>query len=435
MDASGVTMLALAVASTGAAWWMARSYDRRWAGPLMTVVLPGALFAALAAVLCLHVKFLVTAAGMIPVCLLFFWAACRIPWHGALYLSCLLFMSYDLALLLGGNVIVSGLLGDAVEQYGAVGSTVQVVTGFLVLGAAAWALRRWVLGDAYRLSQGQSLLILVPLVPYFYIRSGIYMMAFNGWVDAPYQGEVILILLSYLPTVVVMVCAKNALNVQILQNEVLAMEQALSKQHQQYLVKRETIDLMNKKYHDMRHFASVMEAGGASLQDRAAFERELGRYGLFVDTGCALVDVILADKIARCGELGIQLVPYVDARRLDFMGSLDVCTLFGNALDNAIAATDGVAEADGRTINVRCTPRGDLMVLRFTNPYVPGTCALERDGDGSVQKGAPNADASDGHGYGMGNMRRVVESYGGDLTYTARDGRFTLCMLVPLPRP
>lgn len=425
MDGYGVAaMLVLAAAYAAVAVFAGLPYDRHTRSLQGDVALAAGLALVLALVLGARQEFLVTAAGAIPAVTLYFWLSRSVTWHQALYMSCIVFMGYDLAVLLGSNVLGAALGALGLQPAGAARSLSMLAVALAVLALWSVLMRRHVLCGEYHLNAAQSLLILVPMVPYLYIRSGLYMMAFNGWVAAPYQGEIVLILLSYAPTVVVMACAKNTLNGEIYQKEMLAMKQMLTRQNQQYLVKRDTIELVNKKYHDMKHFASVMAAGGLDPREGAALERDLAPFRLFVDTGNALVDVVLAEKIALCEERGIQLVPFADARDLDFVGQLDLCTLFGNALDNAIEATARVPDPDARTINVRVQTRGSLAVLVVSNPYVPGTCPLEGGGE-------PRA--ADGHGYGMGNMRHVAECYGGDLAYEAADGLFTLTVLLPLP--
>ena len=100
-----------------------------------------------------------------------------------------------------------------------------------------------------------------------------------------------------------------------------------------------------------------------------------------------------------------------------------------------------------REIKVKVAPVNDMVAFSFVNRYavepkIADGVLLSTKGrlDGghatNADKGPAVADGvvDDGpHGYGMKNIRRVVESYGGEATFSARDGIFTLNLLVPLP--
>ncbi len=364
------------------------------------------------------------------------------------YLGCVFFLMYDLAVLLGVNVLheaCDAALGAGSWDRAGTASqaaSVAIVAGAL-LGIVALS-RRFAVSGEYKLTAAQTSLVLIPMVSYLYVRSGLYITSYNGGAVEHFQGELVLILLSLLPTATVVVGLKNVLNAQITRGEVLEMRELMAKQARQYIIKRETIDLMNRKYHDMRHFASVIDGGGTGATvpvgegERRDLERDLERCAVFVDTGSPIVDVIVSDKVLSCNERGIRLVPFVDARTLGFMGSLDLCTLFGNALDNAIEATELVEDPELREIKVKVAPVNDMVAFSFTNRYAVEPKVV----DGALvstkgQVGGRTVDDGphDGgpHGYGMANIRRVVESYGGEATFSARDGVFTLNLLVPLP--
>ena len=52
------------------------------------------------------------------------------------------------------------------------------------------------------------------------------------------------------------------------------------------------------------------------------------------------MDIILKDKAAKAREKGIDFSAQLDLHGSDFLDPLDLSTLFGNALDNAIEACE-----------------------------------------------------------------------------------------------
>ena len=422
-------LVIFALACSGLAIWYLGPSDldvgRRRVWRLVSTAL---FLVAMVLLICLRLTVLPTSLMLIALCAAYHHAVTERSVHESLYMGSVLFLCYDLAVLMGPTVLGGALEIAGFSQDGLGFQAITAFFGVLVLALSVFLVRRMDQSQEYRLSAAQCLLILAPMVSYLYVRSGIYVMAFNGWVEERMRGEMVLILLSLLPTFVVVLGLRNVLSAQVMRNEILRMQELMTKQHQQYLIKRETIDLMNKKYHDMKHFASLMSRGAATGErERDEFERGLVPYSVFVDTGCPIVDVILADKIQYCNDHEIRLVPFVDASKLGFLGSLELCTIFGNALDNAIEATVGLEDVDLREIKVKVAPRNDMIAMNFTNNYA---------GEVHVADGMPVSTKRDAnHGFGIANIRHVAEEHGGQVTFSASNGRFTLNVLVPLPYP
>ena len=72
-------------------------------------------------------------------------------------------------------------------------------------------------------------------------------------------------------------------------------------------------------------------------------EQEIRSYEAQNKTGNEVLDTILTSKSLYCQQHGITLTCVADGAALDFMDTMDLCSLFGNALDNAIEGTAKVA--------------------------------------------------------------------------------------------
>lgn len=438
-SAAGMALLGLVAAAC--ALLLVGRVPRREVHPACAAV-SFALYALLmAAALAARLQFIYTLAMAVPLTTLFVWAGRRIPLYEAFYLACLFFLCYDLSSLLVCNILMEALFGgpSGLGQFGRdaflVGASAAVLLG------TTWALRRWFISDMYILPPIQTLLIVVPMVPYAYVRSGLYITAFNGGVPSQYTGEIVLLVMSFVPAFVQMLANRVLLGAQTRKNDVLQMQAMLTAQHQQYLIKREAIDQVNRYYHDMKHFAALLgrpdaaalpanapdgSAPDGSAPSAARFERELATYSPFVETGCPIVDVLVGEKVQYCTEHGIRIVPFMDARGLVGMDPLELCTLFGNAFDNAIEAVEVLDDPDLREIKAKLAQRGDYAVFVIENPCI----AEGRPSTGRVDVAAPSHVH---HGYGIPNMRRVVESHDGSLTLEREDGMFRLTVVLKVP--
>jgi hypothetical protein len=211
--------------------------------------------------------------------------------------------------------------------------------------------------------------------------------------------------------------------------EVEAMNRMLRSQHEQYLQSKRNIDTVHRKYHDLKHFVTAFRtetdpATKAGYLER--LEESIRGYGAQVETGHPVLDTILTAKTTQCAELGITLTCVVDGAALSFMDAMRLSALFGNALDNAIESTAPLPDPENRLIRVAVYTQRSLVMVRFENYHV---------GDLEFTDGIPRTTKRDtvNHGYGLRNMRRVVESYGGSLTVHTESGWFVVRALVPVP--
>ncbi len=123
-------------------------------------------------------------------------------------------------------------------------------------------------------------------------------------------------------------------------------------------------------------------------------------------TGNPVVDILLGEKLGLAKEIAaeVSLVLPKPCGIDDF----DLCVLFANALDNAIAACR--ANDGANTLRISGKQQGDFYMLTFEN-----TCSDEP---------VPPA------GTGLSNIRAVAEKYRGALMTEQTGGRFSLNVLV-----
>lgn len=101
------------------------------------------------------------------------------------------------------------------------------------------------------------------------------------------------------------------------------------------------------------------------------------------------------------------------------LSDTDLCALLGNALDNAMEAA---AQAEDKTVTVRCRIQKGLFMLRVENALAGSVPA-----DLSTTKADKTA-----HGLGLPGMREVAFRYGGTLEADAASGRFELLVCIPV---
>lgn len=244
------------------------------------------------------------------------------------------------------------------------------------------------------------------------------------------QNAVLLRLAHSLVCVFVLFAEYEILYVSQLRSEGLALTHMLAERERQYEHAKDTIEQINVKCHDIRHWIRHYESLPSALPvDPQALEdiaREVNVYDTAVKTGNETLDIILTEKSMLCEREGIRLSCIADGLALGFMRPADLYALFGNALDNAIESAEAETGPERRLISLGVRRRGDMAVVNVEN-YVSRPLKF-RDGLPLTTK----EDVSQ-HGFGMRSMRLIVERYGGSLQASVEGDVFSLSALVPIP--
>ncbi len=199
-------------------------------------------------------------------------------------------------------------------------------------------------------------------------------------------------------------------------------------QYRAYQISRESMEMVNSKYHDLKHQIALLrsETGmGKPAEYLDRMEKELSSYAAENNTGNQVLDAVLTNKSHSCHTRGIEFKYMVDGHQLSFMEDMEVAALFGNMLDNAIEAAERVPEEDKRLIRLQMSGERGFLCILLENTFAE---SLRFD------EGLPLTTKADKryHGFGMKSMLRTVNKYGGSLVTAQRDNWFELKILIPL---
>lgn len=215
-----------------------------------------------------------------------------------------------------------------------------------------------------------------------------------------------------------------------LRYELDAMTSLLYRQYEQYQQFEANNEAMHRVYHDLKHQIAYLESETNSEKRQASLKemKEIIRTSeSHVNTGNNVLDVLLTSKSLICAEEGIQITCYADAKLLHFMDVMDVCSIFGNTIDNAIECERKVEQPSDRLISVHVGARGAFLLIRIRN-FCEGQVRFVGD--------TPETTKADKqlHGYGLKSVRRSAEKYQGHMSLAHENGWFTVTVLIPLPK-
>lgn len=205
------------------------------------------------------------------------------------------------------------------------------------------------------------------------------------------------------------------------------IEKMLHSEQEVHKISRENIELINIKCHDLKHQIAAIRAmpddekKEASLKD---IENAVMIYDSVAKTGNDTLDLILSEKSLICEKHHIKFSYMANIDRLGAIDDLDLYSLLGNALDNAIEEVVNLDDPEMRIISLNIENSGDLIRLHIEN-YTANNITFE--------DGLPVTTKADKkyHGFGIKSIRYITEKYKGHFNLYIKDNIFNLDILLP----
>lgn len=212
------------------------------------------------------------------------------------------------------------------------------------------------------------------------------------------------------------------------QKELYAMRHVLSSQYEQFRNYQESDEMLHMMQHDLKHQIEGLR-GETNEQKKEAWldkiENELDKWWLPQRTGNAVFDTILSAKLRKARQLDVRVTCVADGALLNQLHVADICTIFGNALDNALESVVMIPDPQKRLIHVSVSAQKNFIFINIANTL--GTDLIESEDSLLTTK-----EDKKNHGYGLKGIRYAAGKYGGHVTYKAEDGWFRLNILIPM---
>ncbi len=148
-------------------------------------------------------------------------------------------------------------------------------------------------------------------------------------------------------------------------------------------------------------------------------------------TGDEMLDCIVGIKSSKMEEEGIEFsVEGVIDGGLG-MKPVDVCSVFANALDNAIEACERISDGSDKWIKLDIKRTEKFFSVVMSNAMSKdekSMTAARRFGEGDRVTTKKNSSL---HGFGTQNMKTTISKYDGIEKVNVEDGKFSLSIMIP----
>ena len=182
------------------------------------------------------------------------------------------------------------------------------------------------------------------------------------------------------------------------------------------------MEAMNIKCHDLKQFANHLN----SLKDNEEivndFNKIVSEYDSTFKTTNTALNAVLTEKNTICLRKNIDLTCIINADCLSFLNAIEIYSLFGNLLDNAIEATEKV-EIGKRTIGLNINKKGKLILIYIYNSY-DGNVLVENNKFITTKKDNQN------HGFGLKSIDKIVKKYNGDIKISTNNNIFEINIIL-----
>ena len=342
------------------------------------------------------------------------WSAFKVPLKEAVYCSTCAYLTEHMAY--GIRLIVSFLTDETMTAPGSVGYF--FIHGIVYLFSYILIVRRMIPDQHYATSVLQSLGLMI---------SALYLVLLMSVAATLYGFETI-------HGIYAVFCCGFILYSQLKLQKQLALQEELAVQKQlwikhkaQYEMAKETIRIINQKSHDMKYqILALRQINDQKEQDKNIdlIEDSVELYDSMIYTGNEILNTVLTEKSLLCRQSGITLTCMADGKLLDFMDAVDLYTLFGNAIDNAIEAVRRLEE-DERFISLFLRKKAGLILIQIENRY---------QGQSPMKNGLPDTTKNHEkgyHGFGVKSIIQIAEKYEGFTDVKTENQMFVIRITLP----
>lgn len=206
------------------------------------------------------------------------------------------------------------------------------------------------------------------------------------------------------------------------------IQKIMQNQYTYYKRKDEMERSVRILYHDMKNHLNCI-AQMESKQEIEAYiseiNQELKPFEVFSDTGNVILDAIINEKCQIALNQNIRIQTMIDFSNGKFLKKIDICTIFGNLLDNAIEAAAKVEKVENRWIHLKTATKQSHIIIKVTNSF-----------SGEVRKEAGQFASTKhrkGHGLGLLSIETCLKKYSGKMEIETVGDHFRVIVMIPIP--
>lgn len=145
-----------------------------------------------------------------------------------------------------------------------------------------------------------------------------------------------------------------------------------------------------------------------------------------IETGNDAMNSLLNTKLLIAKHTEVSMSVCVDFHEGGFVEPIDIFTIFGNAIDNALEAVAKVTEKEQRFVRVKAKTINDILVFKIENSY---NGIIYQLGDRLLT----TKENSEVHGIGFSSMKKALGTYNGEVIAEDQPEKKVFCLKIIIP--
>ncbi len=288
------------------------------------------------------------------------------------------------------------------------------------------------LNQCIRHDKWDESMILLPIAMNSLVLLSIFSYVRSYWIEGGrFSWGILVMSAGMLVTNITIVLSARRLSksyeIEMEQREAQKRSEAEYKYYSHLEAEQERIRLL---YHDINnHISCIKEvAKGQSEITKYinALEKEVTITTEIYKTGCSVVDAILRQKSIDCDKERIQLRVNLDLRPCSFVSDKDLCSIFANAIDNAIESCQKIKDEHiKRYIYMESQVTQGFLIIKVKN-------SKEHNNEWVNNQLITQKKDKKLHGLGLKNIKRALENYNGEYLIKEDENEFYLKLVIPI---
>lgn len=273
--------------------------------------------------------------------------------------------------------------------------------------------------ESFKLDTSSAILLSILLIPINIIFSSIITYSLK---NSDILSKCVLHIFNILCCLIVLLFLFELPKRKKAEADLLVLKKIQSLEQKQYKNAMENMEELNIKCHDLKQFAihlNSLKGNDHMIED---FNKIVNEYDSAFKTNNNALNAVLTEKKQICLRKNIEFTCIINGECLSFLNEVEIYSLFGNLLDNAIEATEKV-DPNKRTISLNINQKGKLILIYIYNTY-QDDLRIENNKLITTKKDSIN------HGFGLKSIENIVKKYNGDLKISTNNNIFELNIIL-----
>jgi len=197
----------------------------------------------------------------------------------------------------------------------------------------------------------------------------------------------------------------------------------------QCLLMQESVEAVKSVRHDMKlHLFALkkyLADSKAAMTYLDGLVEEISENEIYSKTGNMVVDSVINYKLKNINENGIEPHVKISIPQILSIEAVDIVTILGNLLDNALEAT---AMAEEKRIDINLSYNKSALIIKVANTF--DGIVKYTNGVNGAEDVIATRKSGDNHGYGLKNIRKSVDRYDGHMEISHDENVFSVGVML-----